>query len=136
SGPASSYVTLKFAGKGSKPSIRVHWMDGGIQPERPEELAANEQMGDGGNGVIFVGTKGKMMCSTYGEDPKLIPLSRNGEVNVPETIARVPNGAGGHYAQWVEACIAGYDSDKAKALSSPFEIAGPLTETVLMGNLA
>ncbi|MEO6734516.1 MAG: gfo/Idh/MocA family oxidoreductase, partial [Ferruginibacter sp.] len=48
----------------------------------------------------------------------------------------VANGAAGHYAQWVEACIAGYNSKKAKALSSPFEIAGPLTETVLMGNLA
>ncbi|MEO6547362.1 MAG: Gfo/Idh/MocA family oxidoreductase [Ferruginibacter sp.] len=135
SAPASSSVTLKFIGKNSKPLI-MHWMDGGIQPERPEELGPNEQMGDGGNGVIFVGTKGKMMCSTYGENPRLLPLSRNQEVNVPQTIARVPNGAGGHYAQWVEACIAGIKSAQAKSLSSPFEIAGPLTETVLMGNLA
>ncbi|MEJ7589742.1 MAG: gfo/Idh/MocA family oxidoreductase, partial [Ferruginibacter sp.] len=120
----------------SKPGFNMHWMDGGIQPERPEELGPNEQMGDGGNGVIFTGTKGKMMCNTYGEDPRLLPLSKNSEVKVPETIARVPNGAGGHYAQWVEAAIAGYNSPKAQALSSPFEIAGPLTETVLMGNLA
>jgi len=41
-------------------------MDGGIQPARPEELGANERMGDGGNGAIFIGTKGKMMCGTYG----------------------------------------------------------------------
>lgn len=136
SAPASSAVTLKFLGKDSKP-INIYWMDGGIQPVRPEELGANEQMGDGGNGVIFVGTKGKMMCGTYGEDPKLLPLTRNTEVNVPETIARVPDGfGGGHYKQWVEACIDGYNGTKAKALSSPFEIAGPLTETVLMGNLA
>ncbi|MEP7106799.1 MAG: Gfo/Idh/MocA family oxidoreductase [Ferruginibacter sp.] len=134
--PASSTVTLKFEGKNSKPPIIMHWMDGGIQPDRPEELGPNEQMGDGGNGVIFVGTRGKMMCSTYGENPQLLPLSRTKEVNVPETLARVANGTGGHYAQWVEASIAGYDSVKAKNLSSPFEIAGPLTETVLMGNLA
>ena len=136
SAPASSSVTLKFEGKNSKQPIKMHWMDGGIQPDRPEELDANEIMGDGGNGAIFTGTKGKMMCSTYGENPRLLPLSRNNEVNVPQTIARVPNGAGGHYAQWVEACIAGHNSTKAKNLSSPFEIAGPLTETVLMGNLA
>ena len=136
SAPASSSVTLKFEGKNKKQPIKMHWMDGGIQPDRPEELDANEIMGDGGNGAIFIGTKGKMMCSTYGENPRLLPLSRNNEVNVPQTIARVPNGAGGHYAQWVEACIAGHDSTKAKNLSSPFEIAGPLTETVLMGNLA
>jgi predicted dehydrogenase len=136
SAPASSSVTLKFTGKTAGTSIKVHWMDGGIQPERPEELGPNELMGDGGNGVIIVGTKGKMMCDTYGENPRLLPLSRNQEVHIAETIARVPNGAGGHYAQWVEACIAGYNSPKAKMLSSPFEIAGPLTETVLMGNLA
>jgi hypothetical protein len=46
------------------------------------------------------------------------------------------NGEDGHYAAWVEAGIAGYGSEKAKNLSSNFDIAGPLTESVLMGNLA
>jgi len=50
--------------------------------------------------------------------------------NVPKTLARVPEG---HYVQWVNACIAGYGQ---KELSSPFDYAGPLTETILMGNLA
>ena len=136
SAPAASHVTLKFENKKSKEHTILHWMDGGIQPERPDELGANEIMGDGGNGVIFVGTKGKMMCDTYGANARLLPLSRNKEVNTPVTFARVPGGAGGHYKQWVEACIAGYNSNEAKNLSSPFSIAGPLTETVLMGNLA
>jgi len=39
----------------------------------------------------------------------------------------------GHYWQWIDACIAGYGNAE---VSSPFEgYAGPLTETVLMGNL-
>ncbi|NIG52350.1 Gfo/Idh/MocA family protein [Chitinophaga sp. Cy-1792] len=130
--PPSSHVIMKFEGKNGK-EITMHWMDGGIQPERPAELGPNEIMGDGGNGVIFVGTKGKMMCGTYGVSPKLLPTSRNAEVHVKQTIARVPEG---HYLQWVNAAIAGYGSDKAKALSSPFDIAGPLTESILMGNLA
>ncbi len=134
--PAASTVTLKFNTKNQNQPIHLHWSDGGIQPERPDELGPNEMMGDGGNGVIFVGTKGKMMCSTYGADPRLLPLSKNDEVKLPQTITRVPNGAEGHYAQWVEACIAGYNSKETKALSSPFEIAGPLTESILMGNLA
>lgn len=134
--PPSSHIVLKFAGQNGKPDLKFHWMDGGIQPARPEELEANELMGDGGNGVIFEGTKGKMMCSTYGRDPKLLPSSRMDEVNVPKTIPRVPKGTAGHYAQWVEACLAGPESAEAKSLSSPFSIAGPLTETVLMGNLA
>lgn len=134
--PAASHISLIFDGKEKGKHINMQWMDGGIQPERPEELAANEMMGDGGNGVIMIGTKGKMMCSTYGANPKLLPLSRNNEVKIPQTIARVPGGAEGHYAQWVNACIAGYGSKEAKALSSPFSLAGPLTESVLMGNLA
>lgn len=134
--PAASTVTLKFMHKKTNNPIHIHWSDGGIQPERPDELGPNETMGDGGNGVIFSGTKGKMMCSTYGADPRLLPLSKNNEIKLAQTIARVPNGSDGHYAQWVEACIAGYNSKETKALSSPFEIAGPLTETVLMGNLA
>jgi predicted dehydrogenase len=134
--PPSSHVVLNFAGKNGKPDVKLHWMDGGIQPARPEELAPNETMGDGGNGVIFVGTKGKMMCSTYGQNPRLLPTSRMAEVKVPQSIPRVEGGQEGHYAQWVKACIAGPDSKEASQLSAPFSIAGPLTETVLMGNLA
>lgn len=132
--PPSSYVTLTFP-KTSKTSqeVTVHWMDGGIQPERPEELMPNEVFGDGGNGTYFVGTKGKMMCGTYGANPQLLPISKTDLVKVPQTIARVPGSAEGHYAQWVEACIAGYGK---KQVSSPFETAGPLTEALLMANLA
>ena len=131
--PPSSHVIMTFPGKNGKPPIKFHWMDGGIQPERPEELGPNEIMGDGGNGVIMVGTKGKMMCSTYGMNPQLLPTSRTKEVTLPQTYKRVPGGNEGHYAQWVEGCLAGYGKTE---LSSPFEIAGPLTESLLMGNLA
>ena len=106
-------------------------MDGGLIPERPEELGADEQFGDnGGGGVLIIGTKGKIMCETYGNNPTLLPTSKTKELNIPETLARVPEG---HYVQWVNACIAGYGR---KEVSSPFEYAGPLTETILMGNLA
>jgi hypothetical protein len=39
----------------------------------------------------------------------------------------------GHYQQWVDACIAGYDNAKT---SSHFDFAGPFTESVLIANLA
>ncbi len=136
SGPIASHITLTFKGKNGKPDVQLHWMDGGIQPTRPEELGSNEEMGDGGNGVIFLGTKGKMMAGTYGVNPQLLPTSKTKETKVPQTVARVKDGEDGHYAAWVEAAIAGYGSEKAKNLSSHFDIAGPLTESVLMGNLA
>ncbi len=132
----ASHITLTFKGLNGKPDLELHWMDGGIQPTRPEELGENEQMGDGGNGTLFFGNKGKMMCATYGMNPQLLPTTKTKEVTVPQTVARVPGGDDGHYAAWVEACLAGYGSDQAKNLSSQFDIAGPLTESVLMGNLA
>jgi len=128
--PPSTHIVLDFPERNGKSSVKLHWMDGGIQPERPEELGPNEKMGDGGNGVIMVGTKGKLMCDTYGRNPRLLPSSLTDYVKVPETLERVPQG---HYQQWVEGCFAGYE--KAK-LSSSFEKAGPLTESLLMGNLA
>jgi predicted dehydrogenase len=132
--PPSSHVIMTFPKtKKTKGEVTLHWMDGGIKPERPEELGANEVFGDGGNGALFIGTKGKMMCGTYGANPRLLPLSRNEEVKVKQKIARIPGGVEGHYGQWVEGCIAGYGKME---MSSPFEIAGPLTESTLMANLA
>jgi predicted dehydrogenase len=128
--PLASTVTLTFPGK--KNNIELHWMDGGIRPDRPDELLPDEAMGDedGSGGVIIEGTKGKMMCGTYGSNPKLLPTNRMQNLNVKQSLKRVPEG---HYLQWVNACIAGYGKNE---LSSPFVYAGPLTESILMGNLA
>ena len=108
----------------------LYWTDGGILPERPAELGADEAMGNGDGGCIITGTKGKIMCNCYGANPTLLPTSKTKDIKVKETLARVPEG---HYIQWVNACMAGYGKNE---LSSPFSYAGPLTETILMGNLA
>jgi hypothetical protein len=132
--PPSSHVILNFPETAkNKSAIKLHWMDGGIQPERPEELGPNEVFGDGGNGMLFIGTKGKMMAGTYNQNPRLLPTSKTQEVKVKQKYDRVTGSTNGHYAQWVEACLAGYGN---KELSSPFEKAVPLTEALLMANLA
>lgn len=132
--PPSSHVTMTFD-KTDKTNndVKLHWMDGGIQPARPEELGPNETFGDGGNGVLFVGTKGKMMCGTYSSNPQLLPTSKTEQAKVTQKYARVPGQSEGHYAQWVEAAIAGYGE---KEVSSAFDVAGPLTEILLIANLA
>jgi predicted dehydrogenase len=132
--PPSSHATLTFPKTPkTKGPVTMHWMDGGIKPERPEELGPNELFGDGNSGILFVGSKGKMMASEYAANPRLLPLSRMQEVKVKQKFARVPGSAEGHYAQWVEGCIAGYGKME---LSSPFDLAGPLTEAILGANLA
>jgi predicted dehydrogenase len=133
--PPSSHITLTFPKTNkTKGDVTMHWMDGGIQPERPAELGADEKWGgEEGNGTLFIGTKGKMYASTYSDAATLLPTSITASAKAPVKYKRVPGGANGHYKQWVEACLAGYGKME---VSSPFEIAGPLTEALLMANLA
>lgn len=131
--PASSIIHLNFPRTDGKGDIKLTWMDGGLLPKRPEELKANEPMGDIDGGYIFEGTKGKLM-GNYNTVPVLLPTSRMQEERLPKpTLPRVEGAEAGHYTQWVDACRAGYGKMK---ISSPFEYAGPFTEAVIMGNLA
>jgi len=128
--PSSSIIHLKFPRTNGKGIVNLTWMDGGLRPRMPEEISADDEVAHMSNGIIFEGTKGKMI-ENYPNDPLLFPRTLMSEIeNVPKTEKRVPEG---HYVSWVEACMKGYgESD----LSSKFEYAGPFTEAVLMGNLA
>ena len=129
--PMGTIIHLNYPKTKGKGNIRVSWYDGGLLPELPEELLPGEPFGDWDGGVLFIGKKGKLLLDCYGQNPRLLPTKLMLEKKMPkEKIKRVPEG---HYLQWVNACIAGYG--KAET-SSPFEYAGPLTESILMGNLA
>lgn len=129
--PPASIIHLKYPKTKGKGDIKVSWMDGGLLPARPDELGADEMMGNWDGGVIFEGTKGKIMADCYGANPRLLPTKLMKEKKMPaETIKRVPEG---HYLQWVNACMEGYGKG---VTSSPFEYAGPFTESILIGNLA
>jgi predicted dehydrogenase len=142
SGPVSSSVRFRYKLKNGK-DLDLYWMDGGITPERPDLLGTDENMnlimgdwpnfGDFEGSTLFIGSKGVAACGWGGRNPVLLPVSRNKEISVPQKYPRVVGEMDGHYWQFVDACIAGYGNAE---LSSPFEgYAGPLTETVLMGNL-
>lgn len=129
--PFSTSIHLNYPRKDGKGDIKVSWYDGGILPELPEELLPGESFGNSDGGVLFIGSKGKLMADCYGAKPRLLPLKENELINIPETIPRVPDED--HYLQWVNACIAGYGKG---VTSSPFEYAAPFTESILIGNLA
>ena len=142
SGPVSSSIKFKYNLKNGK-SLDLYWMDGGITPERPDELKGEGNMNDilgdftglkdYEGSTLFVGTKAKAACGWGGRNPVLLPLPLNKSVHVPKKYPRVEGDMDGHYWQWIDACIAGYGNAE---VDSPFEgYAGPLTETVLMGNL-
>ena len=129
--PSSSIIHLTYPRKDNKnKTIKVAWYDGGLLPQRPDELLPEEAFGNWDGGVLFHGTKGKLMADCYGANPRLLPTTKMKEKLPAETIKRVPEG---HYVQWVNACIDGYGKG---VTSSPFEYAGPFTESILIGNLA
>ncbi|MCF8274051.1 MAG: Gfo/Idh/MocA family oxidoreductase [Flavobacteriaceae bacterium] len=139
--PPSSRTQLKFAATDKNPSeVKLNWTDGGLRPFHPELIPADHPIGDkdSSNGVIMIGDKGIMTCGTYGLNPKI--YLNTGELITP-TYSEDDNSSfnlpeNGHQAKWVEACKDGYGSKKHKELTSSFDFAGPLTESILMGNLA
>ena len=136
--PPSSRTQLKFEATEKNPSeVKLTWTDGGLRPFHPDLIPANHPLGDdnSSNGVIMIGTKGIMTCGVYGANPKI--YLNSGELitseNEPKGIDMPEHG---HQAFWVDACKAGFGSKEHKELTSSFDYAGPLTESILMGNLA
>ena len=129
--PRSTIVRYQFPARQGLPPVRLTWWDGGMMPPRPEGLEPDEELGDSDGGLVFLGDKGILICGCYGRSPRVFPESRMKELpKTPQTIARIPGGLDGHEKDWVRACKGGAPA------SSNFDYSGPLSEMVLMGNLA
>lgn len=129
--PRSTIVRFRFPAREDMPEVNLTWWDGGLLPPRPEELELGRRMGDSDGGVLFIGEKGTIMCGCYGRSPRLIPETKMQSFQRPKPyLERIPEGESGHEKDWIRSCKDG------KPASSHFENSGPLSETVLMGNLA
>ncbi len=123
--PHASIIHFTFPARGELPPVKLTWYDGGLKPKRPEEFAPSDQFD--GNGILFVGSKGKLLCDGWSRNPRLLPEARNKDYERPKkTLPRVS----AHDRAWLDACKGG------PAASSNFENAGPLAELVLLGNVA
>jgi predicted dehydrogenase len=126
--PPSSIVKYDFPERGELPACELWWYDGGVRPMRPAELGPNEPFGTWDGGVLFEGSKGKLLCGIYGQNPTLLPTAKMKDFKPPKP--SLPRYKDSHQMVWVNAC-----KGKGQA-SSPFEYACPLTEILLIGNLA
>ncbi|PSR14047.1 MAG: oxidoreductase [Bacteroidetes bacterium] len=138
--PVSSFVTLQFGvTEKSQSPIELTWSDGGIRPSHPDLIPADDDMGGPGseNGVLLIGEKGIIATNVNDSSPLMPKLYLNdGTVVIgPQTEDNLEPEYG-HHRQWVDACKTGFGSKEHQALTSSFDYAGPMTETVLMGNLA
>jgi hypothetical protein len=116
--------------------VRVTWYDGGLMPPRPAELKDGALLGDWSGGCLFVGSKGKLLCDSYGLNPRLLPEELDASYKRPDPyLRRIENAMdGGHEKDWLRACK---ESPESRVeTSSNFDYAGPMNEVVVMGNLA
>lgn len=119
--PAWFTVRYEYAATADRPALTVIW-NSSRKPKEHAELLAKQRWGDG---ALFVGDKG-MLLASYSKH-KLLPEDKfHGFTPPSQTIPR----SIGHYKEWVEAC-------KGNGTTTcPFSYAGPLSETVLLGNVA
>ncbi|SOE23344.1 Predicted dehydrogenase [Spirosomataceae bacterium TFI 002] len=138
--PASSFITLHFGATAkSKSPIEMTWSDGGIRPAHPDIIPANSDIGgkESANGVLIIGEKGLISTNINDSSPLMPKLYLNdGTTEFGPEVESSDEPEYGHQRLWVDACKAGFNSKEHKGLTSSFDYAGPMTETVLMGNLA
>ena len=131
--PPSSTVTLHFdPTPTNKQRIKMVWTDGGIRPSHPDLLTPEVEIES--NGIIMVGDRGVITSGVYGLDPKLYKQGEPVRVGNKTSYSDTPEF--GHQYKWVTACKSGFNSKEHKQLTSSFDYSVPLTETVLMGNIA
>jgi len=128
--PACSRITYSFPAKGSRPDTKVVWRDGSLFPPRPPEVAAEQPWPPDSSGQLWIGDAGKLIAGIYGEEPRVLDPARQAELTAHPPAQKYPR-TEGVYPEWIAACKGG------PAAGSGFaEHAGPLTEMVLLGNLA
>ena len=103
--------------------IKVVWYDGEKQPPRELFPFEKDDRKIPGGGSLFVGETGTLMLP-HVSGPQLIPYSKNKDLERPKLEGM------SHYHNFVDGCLG-----KAKT-GSHFGFAGPLTEAVLLGNVA
>lgn len=117
--PLASIVQYEFPAREGMPPVNLTWYDGGLRPLIFPELEEGMKMGTGG--TLFVGDNGKILNDI------ILPTSLRNSYKPPTPY--LPSSPG-HEEEWILACKGGAPA------GSDFSWAGPLTETVLLGNVA
>ncbi len=119
--PDKLTVTWDYPARGEQPAVKLTWYGG---QTRPGDVARG-QIPEWGAGVLFVGARG-MLLANYDEH-RLLPEKDFADFQRPEPF--IPDSIG-HHKEWTEACKTGGPT------TCGFDYTGPLTETVLLGNVA
>jgi len=124
--PRASMIHFEFPAREDMPPVSLYWYDGGLRPPKPKELELdNKDMP--GEGLLFVGDKGKILAGFSGDNPRIIPEKQmQAYKKPPETLPRPI----GEMEQWIRACKGGEPSDAS------FENVYPFAQTICLGAIA
>jgi predicted dehydrogenase len=127
SAPRWSVIKYQFPDRPDRPGVTMFWYDGGIAPnQRIVGSNLSEVTGDPTNSILYVGDKGKFIAEVHEKpnftNPKEAKERKGPEPFLPRSI--------GHHKEFLEGIKGG------KPCSSNFDYSGPMTEMVLLGNLA
>ena len=109
------------------PPVKLTWYDSGVKPPLLAQLKGKDGKPlNMGSGVIFVGTEGRKLISTYGSHT-LLPAEKFADFKYPAQ--SIPKSIG-HHAEWLKAI-------RTKGTTTcNFDYSGSLTESVLLGTVA
>jgi len=118
--PGFSIINFEFPAKGDRPAVKLVWYDGKKLP--PVELLNGAPMHE--SGALIIGDKGSLYApGDYAEKGMTLH-----NVDKPDVEwVKSP----GHFDEWIRSIKGGEE-----AVSNFPNYAGPLTETILLGNLA
>lgn len=128
--PDVAHVRYHVPARGDLPPVVINWYEG-TEPPRPgpDVLEPGRRMGDPEGGVIYHGDKGALMHGVYPASPRLIPEKAMQAYKRPApTLPRIHTT---HEQHFIDCCKSGQ-----RGSSDIATYAGPLTEFVLLGNLA
>jgi predicted dehydrogenase len=129
--PKMSRITYEFPARNGRGPITIVWRDGSQYPPRPEEWGMERQwVPDQEGGQLWVGDKGTMIAGTYGADPQLCDATRQAALVASPFPKKYPR-TEGVFKEWLAAIKGGTQPGSSFA-----EYAGPLTEMIVLGNLA
>lgn len=122
--PQAETIYYEFPARGNMPPVKVSWVDGGLTQERPDALPDGLRP----SSAVLIGSNGRVLVhGDYGRSPRVYPESAMEEVSQIEPTLERPAEI---HEDFINAIKNGTKAN------SDFEVAGHLTEIMLVGLIA
>jgi len=130
--PRRSIITYKFAAKGDRGPVTLHWYNGNVQKPRPENLGGPDRTVPA-TGAVVLGDKAGITYGSHGAGgvrifPEGAMRAYQAKLKTEPPRKKLPPPPRGHHWDWINAMRTG------KPAGSDFSLyGGPLTQLAVLG---